>query len=95
MDFYNKPSPTLFLMHYGVKGMKWGVRRTPEELGHKPKQMVEKTTEPGIIKTTVYGHSATQSKLRRSLSQIIFEMTERSMYAVFTMKMVGKQKTFI
>lgn len=59
MDFYNKPSPALFLMHYGVKGMMWGVRRTPEELGHKPKQMVEKTTEPGIIKTTVYGHSAT------------------------------------
>lgn len=24
-----------FLMHYGVKGMKWGVRRTPEQLGHK------------------------------------------------------------
>lgn len=23
------------LMHYGVKGMKWGVRRTPEQLGHK------------------------------------------------------------
>ena len=23
MDFYNKPSPALFLMHYGVKGMKW------------------------------------------------------------------------
>ena len=53
MDFYNKPSPALFLMHYGVKGMKWGVRRTSEELGHKPKQTVEKTTEPGIIKTTV------------------------------------------
>lgn len=25
------------LMHYGVKGMKWGVRRTPAQLGHKPK----------------------------------------------------------
>lgn len=24
------------LMHYGVKGMKWGVRRTPAQLGHKP-----------------------------------------------------------
>ncbi len=25
------------LYHHGVKGMKWGVRRTPEELGHKKK----------------------------------------------------------
>lgn len=24
------------LMHYGVKGMKWGVRRTPAQLGHRP-----------------------------------------------------------
>lgn len=22
------------LLHYGIKGMKWGVRRTPEQLGH-------------------------------------------------------------
>ena len=25
------------LYHYGVKGMKWGVRRSQEQLGHKPK----------------------------------------------------------
>lgn len=25
-----------YLMHYGVKGMKWGVRRTSEQLGHRP-----------------------------------------------------------
>lgn len=27
-----------YLMHHGVKGMKWGVRRTPEQLGHKRAQ---------------------------------------------------------
>lgn len=30
------------LAHHGVKGQKWGVRRTPEQLGHKPKS---KSTE--------------------------------------------------
>lgn len=25
------------LSHYGIKGMKWGVRRTPEQLGHARK----------------------------------------------------------
>lgn len=26
-----------WICHYGVKGMKWGVRRTPEQLGHERK----------------------------------------------------------
>lgn len=34
MDYCNKPSPQEYLIHYGVKGMKWGIRRTPEQLGH-------------------------------------------------------------
>lgn len=25
------------LYHYGVPGMRWGIRRTPSQLGHKPK----------------------------------------------------------
>lgn len=27
------------LMHYGILGMRWGVRRTPEQLGHKVERL--------------------------------------------------------
>lgn len=30
-DFYAEQD---YLEHYGIKGMKWGIRRTPEQLGH-------------------------------------------------------------
>lgn len=32
------------LMHYGVKGMKWGVRRTPAQLGHRPSSRRRKSS---------------------------------------------------
>lgn len=32
------------LMHYGVKGMKWGVRRTPAQLGHRPSSRKRKSS---------------------------------------------------
>lgn len=53
---YHKPSSVTFLMHYGIKGMRWGVRRTPEELA-KAKLAVEKTDKTGIIRTVIFGHS--------------------------------------
>ena len=39
-----------YLAHYGIKGMKWGVRRTPEQLGHprskkKAKSIWKKSAE--------------------------------------------------
>ena len=37
------------LYHYGVKGMKWGVRRTPAQLGHK----TSSKKKSGIVSNTV------------------------------------------
>lgn len=31
-----------YLVHHGIKGMKWGVRRTPEQLGHRQQRKAEK-----------------------------------------------------
>lgn len=34
---YNPTVPSDYIYHYGIKGMKWGIRRTAEQLGHKIK----------------------------------------------------------
>lgn len=33
------------LYHFGIKGMHWGVRRTPEQLGHKIEKTGDKVSE--------------------------------------------------
>lgn len=46
------------LYHHGIKGQKWGIRRTPEQLGHRrymPK-------DNNVVKTVISGHSATPKK---------------------------------
>ena len=48
--------PSIFtheLKHCGVKGMKWGVRRTPEQLGHYKKSMLKNMIKDGTISTRV------------------------------------------
>lgn len=33
------------LMHHGVKGMRWGIRRTPEQLGNRVTKLTERNKE--------------------------------------------------
>ena len=33
------------LYHYGIKGMKWGIRRTPAQLGHKTKTVAKRVSK--------------------------------------------------
>ena len=56
------------LMHYGVLGMKWGVRRTPEQLGHKPKAS---STSPGANKQ--------KNKAAKSKSKGVSDMTDEEL----------------
>lgn len=51
------------LMHYGILGMKWGVRRTPEQLGHKKKDVKPKKTSD-VHKD----HSRARSKSAKEMS---------------------------
>ena len=44
-----------FLAHHGIKGQKWGVTRTPEQLGHvknpRPKKQIKKVNYASVLKS--------------------------------------------
>lgn len=48
------------LIHYGIKGMKWGIRRTPEQLGHR--------TFKSSGRTSLFGKKKTSSDPKNSNS---------------------------
>ena len=51
MVYNNFPSSDA-IYHYGIKGMKWGIRRTAEQLGHKVKGKLKIKKKGGKVETT-------------------------------------------
>lgn len=54
---YYSQDTSLAIYQYGVKGMKWGIRRTPEQLGHKVEKLTKqnrKLKEKAVVKGRVY-----------------------------------------
>lgn len=65
------------LRHYGVKGMKWGIIRTPEQLGHKKKTSSKTTTQKktsnskvSSTKTSKDAANAKPEKDKKSVSEM-------------------------
>ena len=60
------------LMHYGVRGMKWGVRRTPAQLGHKPasKKMRQKAKKfVDKLKAQYQAKKAAEAERKKDLEE--------------------------
>ena len=57
------------LYHHGVKGMKWGVRRTPEQLGHKPTRGERKADKYGE-KENRYWHKEALARTTRGKNKM-------------------------
>lgn len=66
MKYYAVTNDPNELMHFGIKGMKWGVIRTPEQLGHYQKPKMPKGMKP--LKQTK-PHSPAYMKASAKLSK--------------------------
>ena len=59
------------LKHYGILGMKWGIRRTPEELGHRREKKEDfRRKDPKKM---------TDDELRRNLNRVQMERQYESL----------------
>lgn len=99
-------STQAILVHHGIKGMRWGVRRTPEQLGHAPKERrfrisIKKknsnpspTVKPAVSRSSSKNksvHDLTDEELRQRINRI--EMERK--YALLTAKQKSKGRQVV
>lgn len=63
-----------YLMHHGIKGMKWGIRRTPEQLGHRQAQREEAKNR--LVRSSGSRNSST---LRRARGEDINKLSNQQL----------------
>ena len=63
-----------YLMHHGIKGMKWGVRRTPEQLGHQHEKRDEMKNR--IVRSS---GSRSSSTLKRARGEDINKLSNQQL----------------
>ena len=72
------------LYHHGIKGMKWGVRRTPAQLGHKPSKLTTSQRKSEMKKMS-------DKELRNRINRIQME----KQYMQLTAPEVSAGKKFV
>ena len=63
-----------YLYHHGIKGMKWGVRRTPAQLGHDVKKTTKKVA--GFIRDSYSKHKTKKASKKEEATRKKTEATE-------------------
>lgn len=85
------------LYHHGIKGMKWGIRRTPAQLGHKTsaKKKTSKTDKIDEItkKLNKYSSNFESSRKAREERKQAKEVTKQAKEATKQAKAMTKQMT--
>lgn len=88
------------LYHHGIKGMKWGVRRTPAQLGHNPSSMKnnkkslsdDKKKEDHAKKSL---SDMSDDELRRKISRLKMEREYRELSSQTSQRQINRGKKFV
>lgn len=96
--------PTV-IKHYGVKGMKWGVRRTREQLKYNKNSitasvnrlLIKVAAKNGILIRSISDHAANQASERKVSAKEIVDALKKSLYIrdVRTDKSGRKSQRFV
>lgn len=91
------------LVHYGIQGMKWGIRRTPDQLGHKKKvakpankrakESAEDKEKSSSSKKSV--HELTDDELKEAISRLELEKRYKELQRSTNPPKTNEAKSFV